>query len=117
MNQLKPHPVHKLAPDIFTQKEKEETSSKEKAVLRVRPGFAITMARHKYDIYEQRIVIRIIQSLLEEMKYEEDSYKISKTTLGDKILHFPTKSLLPEGNKHDEKVKIALAGLENNPKW
>ena len=45
MNQLKPYPVHKLASAIFIQK--EEISSKEKDVLRVRPGFAITVARHK----------------------------------------------------------------------
>ena len=112
MNQLT-HPVHKLAPDIFTQKEKEETSSKEKAVLMVRPGFAITMAKHKYDIYEQRIMIRIIQALPDEMKYDEDSCKIGETIGEDKILRLPTKSLLPEGNKHYDKVKTALVGLEN----
>ena len=97
MRQLKPYSVHKLAPDIFTQKEKEEASLKEKDVLMVRQGFAITMARHKYDIYEQRIMIRVIQALQDEMKYDEDRCKISETILGDKILHLPTKSFLPEG--------------------
>jgi hypothetical protein len=78
----------------------------------IKQPYAITMAKHRLNIHEFRIMTRVIQALQPNMVYGKDRSSIQHTLLGDVILHLPTKELLPEGSDNYSAVKRSLKLLE-----
>ena len=78
----------------------------------IKQPYAITMAKHRLDVHEFRIMTRVIEALQPYMLYGEDRSAIQQTLLGDTVLHLATKDLLPTESKNYGQVKMALKSLE-----
>lgn len=81
----------------------------------IRQPYPITMARHRLNIHEMRIMLRITEVLQEYMEYGKELENVQTNLLGDKIIFIPTKNLLTDGSKHYEDVRKALKNLVNQP--
>jgi len=77
----------------------------------VRQPYAITVARHNFNVHELRIMTRITQALQKDMVYGKTRSELQKTLLGDKIVRISTKSLMPPGSQNYSVVKKALKSL------
>lgn len=78
----------------------------------IKQPYAITMARHRLNVHEMRIMVRIIEAMQPNMVYAEDRSVVQQTLLGDTILHLRTKDLLPSKSENYACVKRALKSLE-----
>jgi len=78
----------------------------------VRQPYAITVAKHNFNVHEMRVMIRITQALQKDMMYGKTRSELQSTLLGDKIIRIPTSTLLPKGNQNYAAVKRALKSLE-----
>ena len=80
----------------------------------VKQPYAITMAKHSFNVHEMRIMTRITESLQKDMKYGKTRMEIQKTLFGDKLIHIPTKLLLRDKDSNNySAVKRALKSLES----
>ena len=79
----------------------------------VKQPYAITVAKHNFNVHEMRIMTRITQALQKDMLYSKDRSEVQKTLFGDKIIRIPTQSLLPKGSQNYAAVKRALKSLED----
>ena len=79
----------------------------------VKQPYAITVAKHNFNVHEMRIMTRITQALQKDMLYSKDRSEVQKTLFGDKIIRVPTQSLLPKGSQNYAAVKRALKSLED----
>ncbi|MCG8453234.1 MAG: replication initiation protein, partial [Spirochaetales bacterium] len=84
----------------------------EKGNRLIKQPYAITMARHRLNVHEMRIMVRIIEAMQPNMVYAEDRSVVQQTLLGDTILHLRTKDLLPSKSENYACVKRALKSLE-----
>ena len=66
----------------------------------VKQPYAITVAKHNFNVHEMRIMTRITQALQKDMLYSKDRSEVQKTLFGDKIIRIPTQSLLPKGSQN-----------------
>jgi len=65
----------------------------------------ITMARHRYNLFQMRILLRIVEALQKDMTMETFS-EIRKTSLGDTVVKIKASSLLK--NQKGDKNHLAL---------
>jgi len=80
--------------------------------IALKQPYAITLARHRLNVHEMRIMFRIVEALQPNTQYGQRRKDIINSTLfGNKIIRVPTKSLLPKGNKHYEFVRRAIKAL------
>ena len=77
----------------------------------LRQPYAVTLARHRLNVHEMRIIFRVIEALQPEVKYNQNIKEIGQTLFGNKIIRLQTKYLLPEGQKNYGRVKSALESL------
>jgi len=77
----------------------------------LRQPYAVTLAKHRLNTHEMRIMFRIIEGLQPEMGYNRGRAEVGETLFGNKILRIQTKSLLPEGSQNYSSVKRAIATL------
>ena len=78
----------------------------------IKQPYAITVAKHDFNVHEMRIMTRITQALQQDMLYGKTRSEVQKTLFGDKIIRIPTQSLLPQGSQNYSMVKRALKSLE-----
>ena len=78
----------------------------------IKQPYAITVARHDFNVHEMRIMTRITQALQKDMVYGKTRSEVQKTLFGDKIVRIPTRLLLPEGNQNYSVIRKALKSLE-----
>lgn len=78
----------------------------------IKQPYAITVAKHDFNVHEMRIMTRITQALQQDMLYGKTRLEVQKTLFGDKIIRIPTQSLLPKGSQNYSMVKKALKSLE-----
>lgn len=78
----------------------------------VKQPYAITMAKHDFNVHEMRIMTRITQALQKDMLYGKTRIEVQNTLIGDAIIRIPTKSLIPKGSKNHAMIKRALKSLE-----
>jgi plasmid replication initiation protein len=77
----------------------------------IKQSYAITVAKHNFNVHEMRVMTRITQALQKDMKYGKTRSEVSNTLLGDKIIHIPTQTLLTNGSQNHTAVKRALKSL------
>ncbi len=77
----------------------------------VRQPYAVTMAKHRLNTHEMRIMFRIIEALQSDMIYGKGRACINNTLFGSKIVRLRTKNLLPTGSKNYGCVRRALKSL------
>lgn len=82
-----------------------------KSQIWVKQAYAITVAKHNFNVHEMRIMTRITQALQKDMRYGHTRSEIHKTLLGDKIIRVPTQTLLTNGSQNHTAVKRALKSL------
>ncbi len=78
----------------------------------IKQPYAITVAKHNFNVHEMRIMTRITQALQKDMVYGKTRLEVQKTLFGDKIIRIPTQSLLPKGSQNYAVVRRALRSLE-----
>lgn len=78
----------------------------------VKQPYAITVARHNFDVHEMRIMTRITQALQKDMIYGKSRSELKNIMVCDKAIHLKTKSLLPVGSKNYGRVRKALKTLK-----
>src|SRR4051812_22035473 len=83
----------------------------------IRQPYAVTMAKHRLNVHEFRIMTRIIEALQSNMAYDKDrttSQKIllQRTPTDDIVLHLPISTLFITGSEEHSRVKKALKTLE-----
>ena len=78
----------------------------------IKQPYAITVAKHDFNVHEMRIMTRITQALQKDMLYGKTRLEVQKTLFGDKIIRIPTQSLLPKGSQNYSAVRRALRSLE-----
>ena len=83
---------------------------------------ALTYARYDFTIYEQRILVRILECFQDKYREALKSYgqtrlkkdlQISNDLFGGKVITIAAKSLLPPGNRNYKYVRQALKSLRN----
>ena len=77
----------------------------------LRQPYAVTLAKHRLNIYEMRIMYRIIEALQPDVEYNKNAEEVGKTIFGNKLIRLRTKNLLPDGSKNYGRVKKALKTL------
>jgi len=77
----------------------------------LRQPYAITLAKHRLNIHEMRIMFRIVEGLQPDMVYNRGRAEIGETLFGNKIIHLKTRDFMPEGSMHYSRVKLALKSL------
>ena len=87
------------------------TRSKHSNTL-IKQPYAITVAKHNFNVHEMRVMTRITQALQKDMMYGKTRLEVQKTLFGDKIIRIPTQSLLPKGSRNYGAVRRALRSLE-----
>ena len=87
---------------------KEDVNVLGKSETWIKQSYAITVAKHSFNVHEMRIMTRITQALQKDMKYGKTRLEVANTLLGDKIIRIPTQTLLPQGSKNHAAVKRAL---------
>ena len=87
------------------------TTSKHSNTL-IKQPYAITVAKHNFNVHAMRIMTRITQALQKDMMYGKTRLEVQKTLFGDKIIRFPTQYLLPKGSQNYAAVRRALRSLE-----
>ena len=90
---------------------KEDVNVLGKSETWIKQSYAITVAKHSFNVHEMRIMTRITQALQKDMKYGKTRLEVADTLLGDKIIRIPTQTLLPQGSKNHAAVKRALKSL------
>jgi len=79
----------------------------------VRQPYAITVAKHNFNVHEMRVMTRITEALQQDMVYGKTRSEVQKTLFGDKIIRIPTKLLLRNKDSNNySAVKRALKSLE-----
>lgn len=78
----------------------------------IKQPYAITVAKHNFNVHEMRVMTRITQALQKDMLYGKTRLEVQKTLFGDKIIRIPTQSLLPKGSHNYGAVRRALRSLE-----
>lgn len=78
----------------------------------IKQPYAITVAKHNFNVHEMRIMTRVTQALQKDMVYGKTRLEVQKTLFGDKIIRIPTQSLLPKGSQNYAVVRRALRSLE-----
>lgn len=72
----------------------------------------LTYGLYRLSVVEKRIVLRIIQALQPEVNdILKGKVKVKENLFGDKLIKLPTKSLIPEGSKHHNRLRKALSEL------
>ena len=77
----------------------------------LRQPYAVTLAKHRLNVYEMRIMYRVIEALQPDIKYNKNAQEIGNTIFGNKLIRLRTKSLLPHGSNNYSRVKKALSTL------
>lgn len=90
---------------------REDLNVLDKSGTWIKQSYAITVAKHSFNVHEMRIMTRITQALQKDMKYGKTRLEVANTLLGDKIVRIPTQKLLPQGSKNHAAVKRALKSL------
>lgn len=82
----------------------------------VKQPYAITVAKHDFNVHEMRIMTRITQALQKDMMYGktrlEVQIEVQKNLFGGKVIRIPTQLLLPQGSQNYSAVKRAIRSLE-----
>lgn len=79
---------------------------KEAIIPNIKQPYALTTSKHKLNVHEMRVIMRIVEKLQGLM-----ANNIQKDLFGSLELDLETKTLLPEGSKNYPSVKAALKGL------
>ena len=79
--------------------------------IMLRQPYAVTLAKHRLNVHEMRIMFRVIEALQSDVKYNQSAKEVGQTLFGNKILQLRTKGLLPEGSKNHGCVRKALDSL------
>ena len=77
----------------------------------LRQPYAVTLAQHRLDVHEMRVIFRVIEALQPDVKYKKSVEEVGKTLFGNKVLRLRTKDLLPGGSKNYGRVRRALKSL------
>lgn len=77
----------------------------------VRQPYAVTMAKHRLNVHEMRIMFRVIEVLQSDMIYGKGRIQVQNTLFGNKIVRLHTKDLLPAGSENYSCVRRALKSL------
>ena len=79
----------------------------------VRQPYAITVAKHSFNVHEMRIMTRITEALQGDMMYGKTRSEVQQTLFGDKIVRVPTKLFLRNKDSNNySAVRRALRSLE-----
>ncbi len=90
---------------------KNDTKNVDTVGLLLKQPYAVTMARHRLNVYEMRIMFRVIEALQPRMVYDKSPYQISQTNIGDTTITMPTRCLLVPGDENYKLVRDALDSL------
>ena len=75
----------------------------------IKQPYSVTMARHKFNMPEYRVFIRILEKLQPDMVYNPETE--DDRTLNNQHIKLTTSSLLPPGDKNHACVESALNSL------
>ena len=78
----------------------------------IKQAYATTMAKHRLDVHQMRIMLRILEALQPQMKFSANVADID-IEKENRIFVFKAKDLLPAGSKHHDQLRKALKGLTN----
>lgn len=82
-----------------------------KKEVTIRQPYAITLAKHRLNTHEMRVMFRIIEALQPDIQYNKDVRQVRETLFGNKIISIKTNLLLPEGSQNYSCVKRAINSL------
>lgn len=92
---------------------KDKPAIQQTSFTLIRQPYAITVAKHSFNVHEMRIMTRITEALQKDMVYGKTRHEIQGTLFGDKIIRIPTKLLLRNKDSNNySAVKQALKSLE-----
>ena len=66
----------------------------------VKQPYAITVAKHNFNVHEMRIMTRVTQALQKDMLYSKDRSELQKTLFGDKIINLQKHFYEKENEKY-----------------
>ena len=76
----------------------------------IRQPYAATIARHRLDIHQMRILTRIMERLQPQMKYKTEIEEI-EVEKENRVFKFEVKELLPVGNSNHSLLRKSLKEL------
>jgi len=79
----------------------------------IRQPYGLTLAKHRLNTHEMRVMFRIIQALQPDLVYGGHRDEVGQTIFGNKIVHIKTRDLLPDGSRNHLLVKRALESIKN----
>lgn len=79
----------------------------------IKQPYAVTLAKHKLNVHEMRIMFRVLEALQPDVKYGVGKGVIGKTLFGNKIVRLKTKNLLPHGSNNYASIRLALQTLKS----
>ena len=92
--------------------EKNDRFTQHEGYTLLKQPYAITIAKHRLNVHEMRIMFRVIEVLQSDMRYGKKRSDIQKTLFGDHIIYLRTNSLVTAEGKNYSSVKRALKSLE-----
>jgi len=82
----------------------------EKKIM-LRQPYAVTLAKHRLNVHEMRIMFRVIEALQPDVRYSKSIKEVGKTIFGNKVIQLRTKYLLPKGSQNYSCVQRAVKSL------
>ena len=79
--------------------------------IMLRQPYAVTLSRHRLNVHEMRVILRVLEALQPDVRYNQSSKEVGQTLFGNKILQLRTKDLLPKGSNNYGYVQRAIKSL------
>ena len=79
--------------------------------IMLRQPYAITLSQHTLNKHEMRVMLRIVEALQPDIRYNRSAKEVGQTIFGNKLLQLRTKDLLPIGSKNHACIHSAIRSL------
>ncbi len=78
-------------------------------------SYLLTIAKYDFNVYEKRIMYRLIESMQGELKGKKIGSKIviQKNLFEERVVTMPISAFLKDGDEHYTEIKKALLSLRN----
>lgn len=78
-------------------------------------SYLLTIAKYDFNVYEKRIMYRLIEAMQSEIKGKKIGTKIiiQKNLFEDRVVTMPLNAFLKDGDEHYTEIKKALLSLRN----
>ena len=77
----------------------------------IKQPYHLTVSRNSFNIHEQRILIRILECLQQEMVYKQSPVAIGTNVASERVLRLKTKDFMRKGSKNYVAIRQALNAM------